>query len=70
MLSQRIKEPCKDCELWKRWPTYVIDRGDHISSASAISPASIVPFSLPEPGVDVINCAFAADETLKVLFHL
>lgn len=56
------------CKFGSR--AYIIDRSDHVGSACTISPTSIVPFSFPQPCVDVVNGALAADEATKVLFHL
>ena len=63
----------KLCEAYAKFGiilAYIIDRCHHVSSAGASSPAPIIPFSFPEPRVNVVNGAFAADESLKVLFHL
>ena len=49
---------------------YICDSCRHVSSTGSIYTVPILTLRLSQPPVDVIDGALAANEPLKVLFHL
>ena len=59
---------CIDSSFTKK--AYICDSRYHVCCAGSICTVTIVTLRLPEPDMDVINGALAADEPLKVLLDL
>ena len=50
--------------------SHICDSCNHVSCAGTASSFPIVPLSFPQAHMNIIYCALAADEPLKVLFDL